>query len=131
MAVQLSYGGEVEYNNTKGLIFNAAFTGNYGTNGVGDLLNMAPYELTSNPTGVLDPNSTYNFILGIPPGDYGILNQNLGGSYCNIKPNAVPTLANFGLQMYEPGGTEKATGAAYTAAELAGSVKIIVFVPRQ
>ena len=39
--------------------------------------------------------------------------------------------ANLGLLVYEPGGTEKVTGVAYTAGELAGYVDIVVYVPLQ
>ena len=60
-----------------------------------------------------------------------VLNEDIGGSYVAIHPNAVPTLKNFGLIMYEPGGSEKATNAAYTASELAGTVLLIFFIPLQ
>jgi hypothetical protein len=128
MSVQLTYVGEIEHDNAKGLLFQAAFTGNYGVNGVGDLLNLAPVELGVNPGGILDPKAKYNLILGAPPETIGVFSENIGGSYCQIKPNAVPTLFNYGLQMFEPGGAEKATGAAYTAAELAGNVQLVVMI---
>jgi len=132
MAVQLTYIGEIERNNAKGILLQATFTGVYGVNGVGDLLNLAPYELGANPGGILDPKALYNMILGqvpaIPP---GILVENIGGSYCQVKPNAAPTMFNYGLQMFEPGGAEKATAAAYTAAELAGNITLEVFIPEQ
>jgi hypothetical protein len=124
-----SYKGELNYGNTKGILFKLAFSGNYGANGVGDLLNLAPAQTTSNPTGVTDPSLAYNLILEQPPSEIGVFSEQLGGSYVQIQPNAVPTLQNFGLRMYEPGGAEKATNAAYTAAELAGSVLLIVLVP--
>lgn len=131
MAVQLSYQAEVEYNNSKGLIFKAVFSGNYGVNLIGDLLNMAPFEPTTNPGGILDPQSSYDHILGIPTANIGVFSENLGGSYVQITPNAVPTLQNAGLRMFEPGGAEKATNAAYTATELAGYVLLMVLVPAQ
>jgi hypothetical protein len=131
MAVKLSYKSEVQYANTKGIIFQAKFVGNYGVNGVGDLLNFTPTQNNGVDGGITDPGAAYNFMLEQPPTEYGILNEDIGGSYVAIHPNAVPTLTNFGLIMYEPGGAEKATNAAYTASELAGSVSIIVFVPAQ
>jgi hypothetical protein len=131
MAVKLAYQSEFQYANTKGIIFKATFTGNYGTNGVGDLLNLTPSQNGGADGGVTDPNSSYYLILEQPPSEYGVLNENLGGSYVAVNPNAKPSLTNFGLLMYEPGGTEKATAAAYTAAELAGVVFLIFFVPAQ
>ena len=61
--ISLSYQGETERNNTKGLLFKAKFVGFYGLNGVGDLLNLAPVE-GDNPNGVTDPYNAYNMILG-------------------------------------------------------------------
>jgi hypothetical protein len=131
MAVKLAYQGEVQYANTKGIILKATLVGSYGAaaNGVGDLMNLNPTQNNGVDGGVTDPLGAYNLIISdVPPSEYGPLNENIGGSYVNIKPNAVPTLANFGLQVYEPGGTEKANGAAYTATELAGSILLIFFV---
>jgi hypothetical protein len=129
MAVALAYNGEAQYANTKIIFLKATFTGNYGVNGTGDLLNLAPEELTANPNGISDPKLAYNLILAQPPDFIGVMSENLGGSYVQVKPNAVPTLQNFGLQMFEPGGAEKATNAAYTATELAGSVILAIPVP--
>ncbi len=78
-----------------------------------------------------DPSGAYNNILQQPPAIYGPLNEDIGGSFVCIHPNAKPSLTNFGLIMYEPGGTEKATNAAYTASELAGSVKLLFAIPAQ
>lgn len=129
--IQATYAGSTEHDNTKGLLFKLAFSGNYGVNGVGDLVNLAPYEQSSNPNGILDPNVNYDLILVEPPQNVGVFNEALGGSYTQLQPNANPTLANLGVRMFEPGGGEKATNAAYTAAELAGSVTILAFVPLQ
>lgn len=129
--INLAYAGELEFNNTKGLLFTATFVGNYGVNGAGDLLNLAPYELSSNPGGITDPALAYNNIIAQPPSKVGVFSESLGGSYVQPKKAAVPSLTNWGLQMYEPGGTEKATNAAYTAAELAGSVTLLILLPLQ
>jgi len=131
MAVALQFVGTTEQNNSKGLIFKATFTGDYGTAGVGDLLNLTPSQNNGTDGGVTDPGFDYDEILEQPPTIYGVLNEALGGSYVNILPNAAPTLKNFGLQMYEPGGAEKGTGVAYSAPELAGSVLLVFYVPLQ
>lgn len=122
--ITVTYAGETEQNNTKGLLFKLTFSGNYGVNGVGDICDLTPNK-------VLDPNLAYNLILNEPPKNMGVQNANLGGSYIALNPNANPTLANLGVLMYEPGGTEKASNAAYTAGELAGFALIEVFVPLQ
>jgi hypothetical protein len=129
MSVKLAYQGEVEYNNSKGIMLKATFVGNYGVNTVGDLLNLLPSQNGGLDGGITDPKGTYNNILSdVPPTEYGILNEDLGGSYVALHPNAAPSLTNLGLIMYEPGGAEKATAAAYTAPELAGSVLLIFFI---
>lgn len=129
MSVKLQYLGELEYNNTKGIVLLATFVGNYGVNGVGDLLNLAPSQNNGVDGGITDPLEAYNAILEQPPTLYGPLNEDIGGSYVSVHPNAAPTLQNFGLKMYEPGGAEKNTGAAYTAAELAGTVQLFFAIP--
>ena len=129
--INLAYVGSIEYNNSKGLIFDATFVGNYGVNGVGDLLNLTPSQNGGADGGITDPFGAYDLIIDQPPSNFGVLNEALGGSYVALLPNAVPTLTNLGMQMYEPGGAEKATNAAYTAAELAGKVKLVFFVPLQ
>jgi hypothetical protein len=131
MAVKLQFLADSERNNTKGIIVKATFVGNYGVNGVGDLLNLSPSQNNGADGGITDPKAAYNEILAFPPGEFAILNEDLGGSYVALHPNANPTLTNLGLLMYEPGGAEKATAAAYTAAELAGSVLLEFYVPAQ
>lgn len=132
MAVKLAYKGQVQYDNTKAIILKATFVGVYGTNGIGDLLNLLPSQNGGLDGGITDPTDSYDLIISsVPPGEYGPLNEDLGGSYIALHANAVPTLTNLGLLMYEPGGAEKATGAAYTAAELAGSVLLMFFISGQ
>lgn len=129
--IQATYKGEVEWNNTRGIILALAFSGFYGVQGVGDLLNLAPYEQSTNPGGILDPSLAYNSLLTEPPSNVGPFNENIQGYYTQVNPNAVPTLLNTGLQVFAPGGGELNTNQAYPAAMLAGTVKIIVFVPLQ
>ena len=131
MSVQASYAGEVEYNNTKGILLKLAFTLFYGANGVGDLLNLAPYESEQNPTGIKDPLLAYNTIIGEPPNNIGLFNENLGGWYIQLAPNAAPTLANLGVRVFAPGGAELNTNQAYPAAMLNGSATLQVFLPLQ
>jgi hypothetical protein len=120
--ISLKYKSEMQYSNTKALL--------YGVLGVGDFLNLAPVQPGSNPNGITDPQIAYNTIIAEPPGDIGVFNENLGGSYVQPNVNAVPTLQNAALRMFEPNGTEKASNAAYTAAELAGSVILMILLPR-
>ena len=129
MSVKLQYLATLEYNNAKMFALLATFVGTYGVQTVGDLLNLVPSQNNGLDGGITDPKAAYNNILEEPPTVYGILNENLGGSYLGIKPNAVPSLTNFGLQMFEPGGTEKTTAAVYTAGELAGNAIILVGIP--
>lgn len=129
--ILLKYKSEMQYSNTKALLFQATFVGNYGVLGVGDFLNLAPVQAGSNPNGITDPQIAYNTIIAEPPGDIGVFNENLGGSYVQPNVNAVPTLQNAALRMFEPNGTEKASNAAYTAAELAGSVILMILLPLQ
>ena len=132
MAVKFAYKGEVQYANTKGIILKATVVGNYGVNGAGDLLNLLPSQNNGVDGGITDPSGKYDLIISnIPPTEFGVLNEDIGGAYVALHPNANPTLTNLGLLMYEPGGAEKATGAAYTAAELAGSCLLIFFVSGQ
>jgi hypothetical protein len=131
MAVKLAFLSEAEQNNTKGLLFKATFEDNYGTEGVGDLLNLAPVE-DDNPDGVTDPTLSYNLILAQPPTvPPAVISQNLSGYQVQITPNAAPTLKNFGLRMFAPDGTELTTNEAYPAPVLAGDVTLEVFVPLQ
>jgi hypothetical protein len=126
--INLAYQSEGEYNNNKIAIFKATFSKNYGVNGVGDLLNFEPSQNNGVDGGVTDPSQAYFHILTQPTANI-FVSDNLGGSYTQVKPNAVPTLNNCGLQMFEPGGAEKATNAAYTATELAGYTLLMVLIP--
>ena len=130
MSIQATYAGELEFNNTKGLLFSLAFKGNYGAAGVGDLANLAPYEGTGNPGGVLDPNLAYNAILAEPPKNAGVFNVNLGGYDLQLTPNAVPTLTNLGVRIFLA-GVELTTAEAYPAPVLAGGATILALIPLQ
>ena len=115
--VSLAFQHYTEYNNPAEFIVKATFSGNYGVQGVGDPLNLA-VSSAANPGGITDPSATYDEILSTPTSDVGVDSENLAGSYCQVKPPAAGTaltLQNLGLQMFEPGGAEKATNAAYTA----------------
>lgn len=129
--IKLAYGGEIEYNNNKCFVLNATFVGTYGVAGAGDLLNLTPSQNNGADGGITDPGNAYYNILEQPPSIYGVLNEDIGGSYVAFHPNAKPTLTNLGLLMYEPGGSEKTTAAVYTAGELAGTVKLIFGIPAQ
>jgi hypothetical protein len=127
--VKLQYLAELEYNNSKVIALKATFVGTYGVNGAGDLLNLKPSQNGGVDGGITDPAGAYNNILEQPPTLFGIFNEDIGGSYVALHPNAVPSLTNMGLLMYEPGGTEKASAAVYTAGELAGSCILVFGIP--
>lgn len=104
------------------LLVKATFSGNYGVNGVGDTMNLA---------AIADPKLLgKTALLGLAPTTpLMVLSESIGGSYVQPTLPAAPTLANFTMQMYEPGGAEKATNAAYTAPELAGFVLLGIKIP--
>jgi hypothetical protein len=129
--ISLAYDGELDFNNTKGLLFKATFTGDYGVNGVGDLLNLEPTQNAGVDGGVTDPNLSYNEILNQPTTKIFVLNDNLGGYYTQVAPNAAPTLKNTGLRVFASEGGELATNAAYGASITGGSTEILVLLPAQ
>lgn len=129
--IQLAYDGELDFNNTKGLLFKATFTGDYGVQGTGDLLNLTPTQNAGVDGGVTDPSLSYNEILAQPTTKIFVLNNNLGGYYSQVAPNAVPTLKNTGLRIFASEGSELATNAAYGAAITGGSVELLVLLPGQ
>lgn len=122
--------------------FLATFTGNYGVNGTGDPLNLAPYSAGNNPGGFTNPKN-----IPLPEMPFGfdeapsVASENLGGSYVQLNTlaptgatngvaNTVAPINGFAARMFEPGGAEKATNAAYTAAELAGGIILEVQLPK-
>jgi hypothetical protein len=143
MAVKLALVGVSPASNPDKLTFQATFTGNYGVNGTGDPLNLAPYDVNNNPGGWTNPEN-----IPAPEMPFGleqapsVIAENIGGSYVTPAPSLAATGATNGvaktlglksglfLIMYEPGGAEKATNAAYTASELAGSVLIEMVLPK-
>lgn len=129
MAVNLAFEAPLSFGDSKGILLKATFTGVYGTITVGDLLKLFPSQNGGVDGGVTDPFLAYDMPLNQVTPNIGIFGENIGGSYCQVKPNAVPSLLNTGLLMFEPNGTEKATGAAYTATELAGYVYLQVLIP--
>lgn len=131
MSVKLTALGTNEASNPRTLLFKGKLSGNYGVNGVGDLINLKPSQNGGADGGITDPNFLYNAPIVTPPLSMRVVNDNIGGSYCAINPNAAPSLTNFGLLVYEPGGAEKATNAAYTAAELAGDITVEVTLGQQ
>lgn len=104
------------------LIIKVSYSGNYGVQTVGDLLNLL-MQGPGQSNGLADSASATGYsgpFPSIPPttpllhmGD-----SNLGGYYTEINPGT--TLQNFGLLAYAPGGGELNTNAAYPAAMKAG-----------
>jgi hypothetical protein len=124
MAIKAAYAGSTDHNNSKGLLFKLTFSGNYGVNGVGDLVDLSP-------NAVSDPGSDYNQPLCQAPKNPGVESENLGGYYIQLTPNANPSLSNLGVRVFAPGGGELATNAAYAAAVTGGSATILAFLPLQ
>lgn len=109
------------------LYFLATFVGQYGVQLTGDLLNLLPYEANGNAGGFTDPNMVGGPSPTIPPNvPPMVLSENLGGYYLQITPNANPTLKNYGVRAFAPGGGELATNANYPAAMTGGSAVIAV-----
>lgn len=119
-----------------------AFSGDYGVNGVGDPLNLAPYDQVNNPGGLKNPlNIPLPEIpagLDVPP---AVIAENIGGYYVQPSPaapsgategvaNTVAAKNGFALRQYAPGGAELATNAAYNAAVIAGSVVLEIILPK-
>jgi hypothetical protein len=125
------------------LTFLAKFSANYGVNGVGDPLNLAPYSAGNNPLGFTNPN---NIPLPELPFAYTqaptVEAENIGGYYVNLNPIVMPApiegvaqgiapVNGFALRMYAPGGTELPTAAPYVA-QLTGAsagVQIAITLP--
>ena len=109
------------------LTFLAKFSANYGVNGVGDPLNLAPYSAGNNPLGFTNPN---NIPLPELPFAYTqaptVEAENIGGYYVNPSPIVMPApiegvaqgiapVNGFYLRMFAPGGVELASNVGYAA----------------
>lgn len=118
------------------------FSGNYGVNGVGDPLNLAPYDEINNPGGMTNPGNiplpAIPSGLIVPP---GVSDQNLGGAYVQVSPNppsgetngvqtTIAAKDGFALRVFAAGGAELATNAAYGAGETGGSVVLDLQLPQ-
>lgn len=130
MSLALQFDGSLMEDNTKGIYLKGKYTGVYGVNGVGDPVNLSPSQNAGVDGGVSDPNDAYNLIIDQPTAKVFPIGQDLNGYRVQFTPAAVPTLKLAGrLRMYDPTGTELATGAAYSAGVLAGSIELLVSVP--
>jgi hypothetical protein len=129
--IALSYLTEIEFNNSRGILLKAIFSGNYGVNGTGDLLNLNPTQNNGVDGGITDPNFDYNQLLEQPTTTVGVWSESLGGYYCQINTPAVPTLKNIGIRVFSPTGAgELATNAAYAAAITGGSAIFMLLLPK-
>lgn len=129
MATQATLVGVDAASNPSRLQVAVTFNGNYGQNGVGDLVNLAPYDAVNNPGGMKNPNG---LVAPAMPGgglEFAptVEAEAIGGYY--VQPNPLlPGAPSEGvaasinmktgvfLRMYAPGGAELATNAAYNAA---------------
>ena len=116
----------------------AVFSGDYGVQGVGDLLNIAPYDVTNNPTGMTNPKNIP--LPAIPTGlevAPSIVDENIGGYYVQPAPLAATGATNgvanttaakngFGLKMFSAEGVELATAAAYAAAVTGANDGVVI-----
>jgi hypothetical protein len=106
--ITLKLVGSSPASNPDTLLVEATFSGDYGVNGVGDLMDF---------TAISDPKLLGRLaLLNLTPDTpIQVLSQNIGGY--DVQPTfpAAPTLKNFGLRMYLA-GVEILTGVAYNAA---------------
>jgi hypothetical protein len=119
--------------------FLATLSGDYGVEGTGDPLNLAPFDDGNNPGGFTNPQE-----IPLPPTPASLPSapsvsvENLGGSYTQISPlvpgtavsngvaNGVAADGGFFLRVFNPGGGELATDAAYAGAQIAAGAGIIL-----
>lgn len=104
------------------LIAKVAFSGNYGIQGAGDLMNLL---------GIKDPNGLGGWaqLAQAPTIPLLHLGENLGGYYTQLTLPVAPSFTDFGVQVFAPGGGELASNAAYPAAVLGGYVLIGIKIP--
>lgn len=138
MALSAKVVGVSPASNPDSIDFLVTFAGNYGVNGVGDVLNLAPFDAVNNPGGFTNPSLLA--LPNIPPSIAeapAILAEDIGGYYVNphpLQPGAAvegvgPGLSpktDLHLRQYAPGGAELATNAAYNGAVIAAGAGVLV-----
>lgn len=140
MALQATLVGVSPADNPDRLQVLVTFSGNYGVNGVGDQLNLAPYDAGNNAGGMKNPSDyplpSLPVGLEIAP---QIEAENIGGYYVQPNPLVAPGVANgvagsismktgFFLRQFAPGGAELASNAAYNAAVIAAGAGVLLEV---
>lgn len=118
------------------------FSGDYGEQGVGDLLNLAPYDVNQNPNGLTNPKNIP--LPSIPAGleqAPEVYAENIDGYYVQPDPlvpaagatngvaNTLAAKNGIGLRMFAPGGGELATNAAYAGGVIGGNVLLKIHLP--
>jgi hypothetical protein len=121
--ISLALIGRTPASNPDSILLKATFSGNYGVNGAGDLLNLTPIS-GSNPGGITDPLGLGAPLPNAPLGIVPFVDAEIIGGYYT-QPTLGTTLQNCALRAYAPGGTELATNAAYPAAMLAPNYVIV------
>src|ERR1700761_7589972 len=99
MTVALKVLGVSPSNNPDRISLLATLSGNYGTNGTGDPLNLAPYDQTNNPGGFTNPT-------GIPLPELpvgleqapSLIGQDIAGYQTQVHPQAPTAGATNGVQ---------------------------------
>ena len=138
MATQAKVIGVSPASNPDSIDLFVSFSGNYGVNGTGDVLNLAPFDAVNNPGGFTNPQDiplpSLPVSLEQAP---AVLGEDIGGYYVNPHPLLPGVVANgvasginpktgVFLRQYAPGGAELATNAAYNAAVTAAGAGVIV-----
>ena len=127
--ITLQLVGANPVSNPDRFVFQATFSGTYGANGgVGDALNLTPFQSSSNTTGFTDPYELLGEELvanpAVPP---GVFAEQLAGGY--VQAYLGSSLNNAYLRCYAANGTELTQGAAYPANFLSGQAVLEILLP--
>lgn len=82
---------------------------------------------TFNLAAIADPEGIGQIPLNNPPlVTPGIFNENMSGYYSEVQKQAAPTLQNYGMRYFQPGGTEVSSGA--TPSQITGGELVLEIV---
>ena len=117
----------------------ATLSGDYGVQGTGDPLNLAPFDDGNNPGGFTNLKQIPLPELPVVyPSAPSVLTENLGGSFTQVSPlvpavaevngvaGGVAAINGFGLRVFNAGGGELATDAAYAGGQIAAGAGVIL-----
>jgi hypothetical protein len=127
--ISLQLVGREPSSNPAAILLKATFSGNYGVQGTGDALNLTAVS-GANPNGITDPGGIGGPYPDRPLGISPVVEaEDIAGNY--VQPHLGTTLQNCTLRVYAPGGGEPVSNSAYSAAMLAGSVLLKVYLPQE